>query len=150
MSDHLPPPAPGAAASLPASVRAFLDAPRFAVVATHDPDGVPHQAVAWYRLLEDGIVLNSAAGRRWPENLRRDPRVAVAIADGYDWVGLRGIVEMIEDQDRAQADIAEMARRYHADDPEKAERLIADQFRRQRRISFLLRPASIHAEIEGA
>ena len=39
------------------------------------------------------------------------------------------------DQSTAQADIAEMARRYHADDPDEAERLIRDRFQRQQRVS---------------
>ena len=44
--------------------------------------------------------------------------------DGYRWVGLTGTVEPIADQATAQADIAAMARRYHADEPDEAERLI--------------------------
>ena len=37
-----------------------------------------------------------------------------------------------------------MARRYHADDPDKAERLIHRQFERQDRISFRFRAIGIH------
>ncbi|MGZ6339624.1 MAG: pyridoxamine 5'-phosphate oxidase family protein [Candidatus Limnocylindrales bacterium] len=132
---------------LPSAVRAFLDAPRFATVATIDLDGAPRQAVAWYRLSGDRLILNSRDGRRWPANLRRDPRVSVAVEDGYDNVVLQGRVEVVEDQERAQADIAEMACRYHADDPEKARRLIEGQFRRERRVSFVLRPDTVHAEL---
>ena len=64
---------------LPDHVRAFLAAPgRFATLATLDPDGTPRQAVIWYRLDADGrIVINSADGRRWPANLRRDPRCSL-------------------------------------------------------------------------
>lgn len=131
---------------LPADIRAFLDAPRFATIATTDPDGAPRQAVIWYTLEGDEIVLNSAVGRRWPANLLRDPRVAFSVVDdvdGYRWVGITGVVAVVEDQATAQADIAGMARRYHADDPEKAERLIHRQFERQARISFRLRAAGI-------
>lgn len=132
---------------LPPAVRAFLDAPRFATVATIDLDGAPRQAVAWYRLSGDRLILNSRDGRRWPANLRRDPRVSVAVEDGYDNVVLQGRVEIVDDQERAQADIAEMACRYHADDTEKARRLIEGQFRRERRVSFVLRPDTVHAEL---
>ncbi len=63
--------------------------------------------------------------------------MAVADAgDGYRWVGLTGVAEPVTDQPTAQADIAAMARRYHADEPDKAERLIRDRFERQERISF--------------
>ena len=105
----------------------------------------PHQAVIWYLVRDDTIVLNSAVGRIWPTNLRRDPRCSLVIEDGYEWVGVRGRVEDITDQPTAQADIAEMARRYHVADPEKAERLIRDNFRPQARISFLLRPERVTA-----
>ena len=101
--------------------RAFLSATRFAVVATAGADRTPHQAVTWYTLDGDVIVLNSAEGRRWPADLRRDARVSVMVEDGYRYVSLAGTVEVDEDQDRAQADIAAMARRYHADDPAHAE-----------------------------
>ena len=52
-----------------------------------------------------------------------------------------------EDQTIAQADIAEMARRYHADEPDEAERLIRDRFTRQRRITFRLRPTRIREDL---
>lgn len=132
--------------SLPDDVRTFLDATRFATISTIDPDGSPRQAVVWYRLDGDEIVLNSAVGRRWPSNLLRDPRIGFSViddADGYRWVGLTGVVSAVEDQAVAQADIAEMARRYHADDPGKAERLIHRQFERQARISFRMHIASV-------
>ena len=68
--------------------------------------------------------------------------------DGYRWVGLTGTVRVTTDQSTAQADIAEMARRYHADDPDKAERLIRDRFERQQRVSFRFRPTAVHDELE--
>jgi len=131
--------------ALPARVRAFLETPRYAAIATTDPDGAPRQAVIWFRLDGDTIVINSLEGRRWPSNLRRDPRISVAVTDATteNWVGISGTVEVVDDQARAQADIAAMARRYHASDPERAERLIRNGFRRQERISFLLHPQAI-------
>ena len=131
---------------LPDDVRTFLEATRFATISTIDPDGSPRQAVVWYRFDGDEIVLNSAVGRRWPSNLVRDPRIGFSViddTDGYRWVGLTGAVTVVEDQPAAQADIAEMARRYHADDPAKAERLIHRQFERQARISFRMRIAGV-------
>ncbi|MCU0506369.1 MAG: TIGR03618 family F420-dependent PPOX class oxidoreductase [Chloroflexi bacterium] len=133
--------------TLTAEARAFLAAARFAVVATAGADGRPHQAVVWYRLDGDVVVLNSAEGRRWPADLRRDPHASVMVEDGYRYVLLEGDVEVEDDQAVAQADIAEMARRYHADDPEHAERLIADRFQRQRRITFRLRPTRVSQDL---
>ncbi len=88
---------------------------RYATIATIDPDGAPRQAVVWYTVDGDEIVINSAVGRRWPANLLRDPRISLAVidaADGYRWVGLIGTVRAVTDQATAQADIAAMARRY--------------------------------------
>jgi PPOX class probable F420-dependent enzyme len=115
----------------------------FATLATVMADGSPHQAVIWYLLRDDVIVMNSAVGRIWPSNLLRDSRCNLVIEDGYDWVGVRGRAEAITDQLTAQADIAEMARRYQADDPEKAEAMIRNTFQPQERISFLLRPQRV-------
>ncbi len=57
------------------------------------------------------------------------------------------VAEVIDDQDVAQADIAALARRYHADDPAKAARLIAE-FRTQHRISFRIDVVAAHDHLE--
>jgi len=132
--------------ALPAWFREFVDDVHFATIATTDEDGSPRQAVIWYRLDGDEIVVNSKVGRRWPTNLLRDPRVALAIADrhdGYEWVGLIGVAQPVTDQATAQADIAEMAERYHADEPGEADRLIRERFSQQTRISFRIRATSV-------
>ena len=139
------------ASPLTPAIREFIAETRFTSIATLDPDGGPRQAVVWYRLDGDEIVLNSAVGRRWPANLVRDGRISLAILDagvGYRWVGLTGMATPVTEQATAQEDIAEMARRYHADDPAKAERLIANRFRRQERISFRVRVDAVHDHLE--
>lgn len=124
--------------------REFLERPgHFATLSTLAADGAPMSAVIWYSIRGDVIVVNSAVGRAWPSNLLRDPRFSFVVEDGYAWVGLRGRAEAVVDQDTAQADIAAMARRYFGDEPERAERSIRENFRRQERISFLLHPASV-------
>ena len=131
--------------------RTFLTAPHFATIATLDPDGTPRQAVVWFTLDGDDLTINSAVGRRWPSNLVRDPRIAISITDrldGYRWIGLSGSVAVIRDQATAQADIAAMARRYHADDPPRAESLISDRFQAQERISFRLTIGSFHDHLD--
>ena len=90
-------------------------------------------------------MINSAEGRRWPANLRRDPRISVAVADGPDWMSVAGTVEAVHDRATAQADIAAMAVAY--DDPAEAATAIA-RFRGQHRISFRIRPTRIHEEFE--
>ncbi|CAN5649401.1 hypothetical protein BH24CHL9_BH24CHL9_09590 [soil metagenome] len=119
-----------------------LERPRtFATLATINPDGSPLQAVLWYALRGDAIVVNSRTGRRWPENLLRDPRFSFMVEDDYDWVSLRGEAEALTDPAATQADIAAMARHYH--EPERAERMIREQFAREERTSFLLHARAV-------
>ena len=111
---------------------------RFATIATINLDGSPHQAVIWFRFDGSDLIVNSKPGRVWPTNLQRDPRISVTVEDGYRWVSIRGSVVEVALAPQAQADIAEMARRYHADEPERAESMIRDRFERQERVSFRL------------
>ena len=131
-------------AALPDHVRAFLEQPHFATLATAGEDGAPHQAIIWYRLDPDRRVLvNSREGRRWPADLRRDPRLSLAVFLGADpnrWVGITGLVdEIVDDVERARDDIVALAHRYH----DATESSIA-AFRSQQRVSFLIRIVSIH------
>ena len=124
-----------------AEARQWLEQPgRFGVLATIDPDGSPHQAVVWFAVTDAGILLNSAEGRRWPANLRRDRRASFLVEDRYQYVSVTGTVDVIEDQERAQADIARLARAYNADNPAAAEEIIENTFRKEKRVGFLLRP----------
>jgi PPOX class probable F420-dependent enzyme len=116
-------------------VRAFLAEPRFAVLATINGDGSPQQTVMWYDLEGDAILMNTAEGRIKAGNLRRDARVSICVEDGYRYVTITGRACLIEDQERAQADIVRLAMRYHG---EERARSIAEQFRGQRRITILV------------
>ncbi|HVM31079.1 MAG TPA: pyridoxamine 5'-phosphate oxidase family protein [Candidatus Limnocylindrales bacterium] len=134
-------------AQLSERAREFLSAPRFATIATVDADGGPHQAVIWYLLADDHLVVNSMDGRRWPGNLRRDGRFSLVVENGLDYVSLAGTAREDTSAAQAQADIAQMARRHHR--PEDAERMIATRFRKQPRVSFHLHPSRVHEHWEG-
>jgi PPOX class probable F420-dependent enzyme len=136
------------AAILPAHVRAFLDLQLYPTIATAGPDGTPHQAVIWYRLEPDGrILVNSRTPRRWPDELRRDGRAALAFTDLEDpmrWVGVQAVVEsVIDDVAVAREDIVDLARRYEEDDDESVA-----SFRTQHRISFRLRITAVHDHLD--
>lgn len=115
----------------------------FGTLSTLQPDGSPLQAVVWFALRGDDLLVNSAVGRRWPANLQRDPRFSLLVGAGYEWVAVRGVAETLRDPEQAQEDIAALAREYMADDPEGAEQLIRGYFRTQERISFLLHPTAL-------
>ena len=131
-----------------ARIRTFLAAPNYATIATIDPDGGPRQAVVWFALDGDVIVLNSRVGRRWPDNLLRDPRVSIAVIDATDgnyWVGITGTAQAVENQATAQADIVGLARRYGPGDIERQIR----EFEGQQRISFRVTIGSVHDHLDG-
>ena len=127
--------------TLSGAARRFLEETRFAVVATLNPDGTPLQAVVWYALDGDAVVFNSRVGRQWPTNIVRDQRVSFIVADGYDYVELRGRVEIDEDPVRGQEVIAGLTRRYHENDESLEARIAA--FAAQVRVTFTLRPERI-------
>jgi PPOX class probable F420-dependent enzyme len=61
------------------AVRALLESDAVATVVTLDPDGTPHVSSAWVGLEDGEIVIGTLDDQRKLRNLRRDPRVALAI-----------------------------------------------------------------------
>ena len=111
-------PIPTRSIPLPDPVRRFLEEPRIATISTIDPDGAPHQAVVWYALDGDDLLINSRRERHWPANLGRDPRISIAVPEAerpYHWVGVKGAAELLHEGAAATADIQAMARRYGRD-----------------------------------
>ena len=107
-----------AADRLTPELRAYLAGIRWATIATVDPDGAPHEAVIWYGLQDDGLIINSRRTRHWPRNLLRDPRITMAVQDWSDpehWVGLKGEARLLHEGAQAIADIQALARRYDRD-----------------------------------
>jgi PPOX class probable F420-dependent enzyme len=114
--------------TLKPNARQFLEAPgRLAVITTLGLDGAPHHAVIWYRLAGDRFVINSKVGRRWPTELRVDPRIALVVHDGQEYVSVTGRAHVLAEGAAALRDIQELARLYD-DDPR--------EFEGQNRISF--------------
>lgn len=134
--------------SLTERVRAFLDEPHFASLGTAGADGAPHQAVIWYRLDPDGrLTINSREGRRWPADLKRDPRCSLAVFWGEDpnrWVGITGVLDdVVEDVEQARDDIVALAVRYGDATPSSVA-----TFRSQQRVSFRIRIVGIHDHLQ--
>jgi PPOX class probable F420-dependent enzyme len=98
--------------NIPEHIRAFLEQPRLAVLATINADGSPQLTVMWYVLIEDIVVLNMTRGLVKERNLRRDPRMAICVEDGPRYVTLNGRAEIIEDSVVQEDDVRRMATRY--------------------------------------
>ncbi len=86
----------------------------FAAFTTLMPDGGPQTTPVWVDYQNGEVWVNSAVGRRKDKNVRRDPRVALAIMDPdnpYRYVEVRGTVVTITG-DGADAHIDRMAKKY--------------------------------------
>lgn len=120
--------------SLTDAQRAFLQEPRFAVLATSMPDGRIQQTVMWYELRGDTIMMNTVPGRVKEQNVSREPRVSICVEDHYRFLTIQGrVIETIDDQEVAVEDIVSLGRRYHPDQPESAH----DHFRTQTRQTLI-------------
>ena len=97
------------------SARTKIDAPNLAFLATVMENGSPQVTPVWIARENGNITFNTAVGRVKERNMRRDPRVAISIADKDDWyskVSIRGrVVEMLEG-DVADRQIDELAMKY--------------------------------------
>ena len=86
----------------------------FANLATVMPDGQPQVTPVWCDFDGEYILINSAKGRQKDRNLRREPRVSLAIQDPdnpYRYLEVRGRVAEITEEG-ADAHIDRMAKKY--------------------------------------
>ena len=86
----------------------------FASLATLMPDGRPQVTPVWCDYDGQHILINSAKGRQKDRNMKRDPRVSLAIIDPqnpYRYLEVRGrVVEVTEEG--ASEHIDQMAMKY--------------------------------------
>jgi PPOX class probable F420-dependent enzyme len=82
------------------------------------PDGRPQVTPVWVDYDGEHIVFNSAKGRQKDRNVRRDPRVSLAVIDPenpYRYLEIRGKVVEITEQG-ADAHIDKLAKKYTGKD----------------------------------
>jgi PPOX class probable F420-dependent enzyme len=99
----------------PSSHVDLLEKPNFAHLATVRPDGSPQSNVMWFAWDGDRIRLTHTKRRQKFQNLQRDPRVALSIADPedpYRFLEVRGVVESIEDDDEQASFYQSLQKRY--------------------------------------
>jgi PPOX class probable F420-dependent enzyme len=99
---------------IPDKYRDLFQKKAFASLTTLMPDGSPQTTPVWVDVDGDHVVFNSAKGRQKDRNVRRDPRVALAIIDPenpYRYLEIRGKVEEITEQG-ADKHIDKMAKKY--------------------------------------
>ena len=100
--------------AIPEKYRDLFNKRAFANLGTLMPDGSPQVTPVWIDLEGGRLVVNSAKGRVKDRNMRRDPRVSLAIVDPenpYRFLEVRGRVVEITEQG-ADAHIDKMAKKY--------------------------------------
>ena len=118
------------------AVRAFLDAPRSADLATLNPDGSPQLSVIWYARRGDEVIVNTTAQRVKTKNMERDARVALLVGDPERYVRLDGDARLVATGVEALADIRALAVRYNGE--EAAERMTRDVWSREDRVTYAI------------
>ena len=131
-----------ALAGLTPAVRAFLDEPHYAVIATINESGMPQLTAVWYELQGNEVLMNTAAGRLKHRNLQRDPRLSICVVAGERYVTLYGRATLIDDRAQAQADDLQLAGRY--DGPEKAQERVPS-IATQHRVTIRMAITHVHA-----
>jgi len=66
---------------LPDAVRAMVDAPSNAHIATILPHGSPHSVPVWVGLESERVAVLTSPRSRKAQNLDRDPRVSISMTD---------------------------------------------------------------------
>jgi PPOX class probable F420-dependent enzyme len=106
-------------AQLSEKARRLIEGPNLAFLADLKDDGSPHVSPVWIHHEDGYITFNTAIGRLKERNIRRDPRIAISIAnadDPYEKIDIRGrVVEIIEGED-ADRHIDELAKKYTGND----------------------------------
>ena len=100
--------------SIPDKYRDLFTKRAFASLTTVMPDGSPQVTPVWVDLEGDLVLVNTARGRQKDKNMRRDPRVAMAIIDPenpYRYLEIRGRVAEITEEG-ADPHIDKMAKKY--------------------------------------
>jgi PPOX class probable F420-dependent enzyme len=99
---------------IPEKYRDLFQKRAFASLGTLMPDGRPQVTPVWCDFDGEHVIFNSAKGRQKDRNVRRDPRVSLAIIDPenpYRYLEIRGrVVEITEDG--ADENINKLAKKY--------------------------------------
>jgi PPOX class probable F420-dependent enzyme len=134
---------------LSTTIRALLDQPAFAKLATLRPDGAPQVTVMWYRRDGDTLRMIAPAHAAKVRNLARDPRVSVVVDDpdsDYRYVELRGRAEIVRDDGAARVELRRIATRYIA---ERADSYV-DALSADPRVIIVVHPESVRAHLSTA
>jgi PPOX class probable F420-dependent enzyme len=120
----------------------FEKGANFVAIATEDEAGKPRLAVIWADVENGRVAVNSAEGRHWPANVRRQPEVALVVVNRenpYEYAEISGHV--VEDtHDGADEHIDRLAQKYLGVDTYPGHR------EGEQRIKFLIEPDRVRLQ----
>jgi PPOX class probable F420-dependent enzyme len=122
------------------SARRLIEGPNLAFLAEVMEDGSPHASPVWIDHENGHVTFNTAIGRLKERNIRRDPRVAISIADKddpYKKVDIRGRVVEIVEGEEAERQIDALAKKYIGQDTYPWRRP------EEKRVKILIEPIAI-------
>ena len=98
--------------TLPEFILKLAQGKNLAFSASLNPDGSPHLTPTWVDTDGEHIIINTTVGKKKQRNLKRDPRVAVTIAEGAKIAIIQGRVEEQIEGELAKAHIDKLSQRY--------------------------------------
>ena len=105
-------------------IKAFLQAPRHAVVGVNRLDGPPQLSPIWYIYEAGRMYISIGAGTAKHHNLKRDPRISICVDGGradVRTVIIYGRAEIIGPAQPLQAEMRwRIIRHYYTDEAEAA------------------------------
>jgi PPOX class probable F420-dependent enzyme len=131
-------------ATIDGRAQELLQGKNFCHVATRREDGTIHGTPVWVDV-QDGLpTLNTAEGRAWPRNLKRDPHVTLTVQNldnPYEYVEIRG-TEAERTHEGADEHIDFLAKKY----------MDADSYplRRPGERRLIIRVAPEHVKVFGS
>jgi PPOX class probable F420-dependent enzyme len=120
----------------------FEQGANFVAIATEDEKGEPRLAVIWADAEDGQIAVNSAEGRHWPANVRRQPEVSLVVVNRenpYEYAEIRGRV-VADTHEGAEEHIDRLAKKYLGVDKYPGRR------EGEQRVKFLIEPERVRLQ----
>lgn len=135
-------------AHIPDDFKDLLEEPIVATLTTIAPDGIPENTAIWASWDGEYVLVNTAEGRRKPDNIRNNPNVALFVLDpdnAYRWIDVRGVVESMN-VDENLDNINSHAKLYRGVDEYFGGVMPADHKDKEERLVIKIKPVRVSTQ----